>query len=380
MNGFDPDDTIIVITSDEPWGSVMHTQLHFAYQLSKQYDVIYINPPRVWNPASGFVNFRRTFRVNSKLIVVPYRHLFPLRYFRKLFTFVNDILTSIAIRNYIPVGKSELILWRFDHFRFFSAWLPGPYRTIYYAVDDYVGKPGDEQFAKESELVVVVSPRLQQHYKGLSKNVRLIPQCIPEEDQIVNWDEVNRIGEKYGKYLLFIGTFTSEVSVELLSELARKYSNLNLLIVGPVVRHSFDELERLKDFQSLSNVHFVGSIPGLQLKNYVKGASVCLVPYKFQDDRKVHIRSPLKILNYISQMRPVVTSMESELPDQKKMGIYLVNTPAEFIETVGKLIDQPPVIDQEYIMSYLSQSGYARRIDEVLTALMDIRNQQSPRQ
>ena len=229
------EDVLIVITSDEPWGNVMHTQLHYAFQLSKYFEVIYINPPRVWSPSSGFIDYKKTYRVNARLLVIPYRHLFPLRFLSRLFTFFNDVLTSFTIRKYIPEGKSKTILWRFDHFRFFTAWLPGKQFRIYHVVDNYVGKPGDKEFSVESDMVVVTSPRLLEHYYSLNKNVLHIPQCIPEEDSLVDESIVAGHRLRYGKFILFIGTFSSEVDMDLLDRLAKKLPDNNLLFIVNVL-------------------------------------------------------------------------------------------------------------------------------------------------
>ncbi|HEX5001889.1 MAG TPA: glycosyltransferase [Bacteroidia bacterium] len=369
MRGISSDETVVIITSDEPWGDVMHTQLHYAFQLSKHFDVIYINPPRIWNPARGVIDYKKTYRVNSKLLVIPYRHVFPVRVFRKLFTFFNDIMTSLSIRKFIPAGKSDIILWRFDHFRFFTAWLPGSIRSIYHVVDQYAGKPGDNVFASASDLVVVTSPRLTSHYEKLNKNVITVPQCIPEEDNITDPVVVNEIREQFGQYLLFIGTFSHEVDIDLLNKIARRFPDNKLLIIGPVVNLNHNGLEQLKAFQSNANVCFFGSISGLELKNFIRGAAVCLVPYKFKNSRAVHIRSPLKILNYISQKRPVVTSMESELPDPVNMGVYFVESVEEFIEKIDNCLHSNQAIDKIKVDTYLEQVDYSKRINQILDIL-----------
>jgi glycosyltransferase involved in cell wall biosynthesis len=196
-----------------------------------------------------------------------------------------------------------------------------------------------------------------------------IPQCIPEEDFQTKQDVVETILTQYGRYILYIGTITSEVSIELLDKIAREFPSITLLIVGPVLRLSDELLESIKKLQLNSNVYFTGSVDGRELKNYIVGAEVCLVPYKFESERKVRVRSPLKILNYISHYRPVVTSIESEIPDSGKMGVCLVKNESDFIARIREILNNGSPSQKNLINDYLKGIRYPERIREILSHL-----------
>ena len=47
--GFEDQRPVVVVTSDEPWSDVWHTQIHYAAQLSRLYNVVFLGPPNKWS-------------------------------------------------------------------------------------------------------------------------------------------------------------------------------------------------------------------------------------------------------------------------------------------------------------------------------------------
>ena len=39
----------IIIVSNEPWGDIWYSKHHYAYELNKTNQVLFIDPPRKWS-------------------------------------------------------------------------------------------------------------------------------------------------------------------------------------------------------------------------------------------------------------------------------------------------------------------------------------------
>src|SRR6187549_1338554 len=79
----------IIVTSDEPWCDIWHTQLHYAFQLSKRTKVIFLGPPDPWKPGNLFKLKQNHYPVNSNLEVVTYHNFIPAK-FGKISLWIND--------------------------------------------------------------------------------------------------------------------------------------------------------------------------------------------------------------------------------------------------------------------------------------------------
>jgi glycosyltransferase involved in cell wall biosynthesis len=130
----------------------------------------------------------------------------------------------------------------------------------------------------------------------------------------------------------FVGNVTEHrVDFALLSELARHNPAVSFVLVGP------GEWTKLKPryFDGLSNVYFLGAKPYQELPLYIRGFTVCLIPYLLNTFNRG--TNPIKVYEYFALGKPVIsTSIPSMLKYQPFLRI--ADTVQEFENVLRGLV------------------------------------------
>ena len=107
---------IIIITSDEPYSKMWHTQLIYTEFLAKTNKVLYINPPKKWALKNIFgIGFKKN-KVNENLTVIDYKNIFPASF--KCFNKFNENSNERLISKYLKYYNStNILVWHFDSYR-----------------------------------------------------------------------------------------------------------------------------------------------------------------------------------------------------------------------------------------------------------------------
>src|SRR5688572_21131567 len=170
----------IIITSDEPWSDVWHTQLNYAFQLSKRINVLFVGPPVSWKISHLWQFKQHGRRINQNLEVVSYINFLPAL-LGSFSLSINDWLNSLLIKKRINWNevKNGVIVWHFDRFRsirFFTG--SHVVKHLYHVIDPVANLNGDVELSLKAELVVVTSARFVDHYKKLNSNVIQLGQGV----------------------------------------------------------------------------------------------------------------------------------------------------------------------------------------------------------
>jgi hypothetical protein len=348
---------IILVTSDEPWSDVWHTQIHYAYQLSKYYEVIYMDPPAPWS----FTNmFRINFRVKKPftgISVIRYHNLLPAG-FGKLALFINDKLNAWRIRKVTGNLKSTaVIVWHFDPFRsYYVNFGSAQKRTIYHVVDPFTDKSLDAPLAKRADLVVVTSPKFVGHYHALNPKTMLIKQGLDNEfyKHLFNTASADSF---FNDKILFLGTLSNDVDFELFERLA-EVEHLKTLFIGP---RKFTDPAREAKFDDLikrGDVDWIGPMPPEKFIPLAARCKVGVIAYDKEFNANNNFRSPLKAITYLAAKLPVVSNIDCEIPELKSVAIYEVNGHQEFVEAVKRGAEGKLLFDTGKVNAYLNTIDY----------------------
>lgn len=98
----------------------------------------------------------------------------------------------------------------------------------------------------------------------------------------------------------FYGVIDERMDLSLLERLAAARPDWSLVMVGPVVKISPEELPRLP------NIHYLGQKDYAELPDYLSGWDVALMPFAINDSTR--FISPTKTPEYLSGGRPVVST------------------------------------------------------------------------
>ncbi len=362
----------VIITSDEPWSEIWMPQLHFAYQLSKRYNTIFLGPPKQWKFSSLFKFKHRVKKYNDRLILIDYINLLPLSL--GLFAvFVNDKLNEFLIQkkiNFNAIKNPNLIMWRFDPFR--SMYLfrnKSQKKEIFHVIDPIAGKDLDIPLAKIADLIIVTSPRFIDHYELLNSNVLQISQgadldFYKAENSDSNIDEVKLSQDS----VLLLGLLTDDIDYLFLTKLAN-HINSKLILIGPKKLEDPKKLNQLKALLESSNVHWFGSMPPAQFMNHVKVCRLGIITYDISFNDNNQFRSPLKAVSYLSANKKIVSNIDCEIPSLVNKAIYIANNESEYLQLIDKCFKGELMFDEKLAKEYLDSISYDKLLGKIFSQL-----------
>jgi glycosyltransferase involved in cell wall biosynthesis len=364
---------LVVVTSDEPWSDVWHTQIHFAFQLSKIYNVIFLGPPSKWGFGTVFKSLAIN-KVSDSLIAIAYLNILPARLGRFAVWF-NDLFNEYVISRMCKRFSwyDHFIVWHFDRYRSVHIWRSNQEVShIYHVIDPVANLNYDRYLARFSDMVIVVSPRYLTHYQKLNKEVMLQGQGFdPTFSGVIPKD----LSEYQPDSILLLGTLLDDVGFELLIEIAEKFKERKLVIIGPNRVADPNRLNLLNHLLTLKNVIWTGPLPPEKHLPYIWASSVCLVAYEITGkvQGKNHILStPLKVLTYLACKKPVVSNINCEIPSLKDHGIFEEFDEKSFIDRVGWCLNQKNAIDIDLVDGFLNDNNYPKIISRVIDRLSAI--------
>ena len=356
----------IILTSNEPWGDIWYSKQHYANELAQiGHQVYFINSPLQWK-IGNLLEWKIELRkIHDNLFVVDYKNIFPLKVFPRFFLYLNDLINTYRLKSVLKIKPHETIFWQFDFQRFIKLFFLRDVRRIYHVVDPYMHSDLDGKIAGEADLIVCTSKKYVPYYEDLGcKRVISVSHGVSNDEFLLDSEEVARIRKEFGKFAIFIGTLNDDVSFEILTRIAEK--GISLHILGKTLLSSEEKLEEWEKLKNHPNIHHHGVVSAKELKNYIAVAQVGLVAYHFDLKKIIGSRSPLKILNYIAQKIPVVTSIDSEITDLEGGAIYRASDTDEFIEHVDRAMRDDLKVEKESIDKYLESVSYKNLIDRII--------------
>ena len=356
----------ILIVSNEPWGKIWFSKQHYAYELRKLgHTVYFINPTSKWKFKNLF-----SFSINLKnneegIIEINYKNNFPQIIFRRFFTRLNDFVTLQKINQKVSLKNPDLIWWKFEPYRFLSTFHFTKNKKIYHVVDPYHFLWQDKQQVKDADLIVCTNPKYYEYYKEnySTKEIILVPHGISEDELIPDYQQTKLIQEKYGNFSILVGTISKDLNLNLLQDIENE--KIKTLILGLEVEKS----DKWNNIKSSTSIIFLGEIHAKEIKNYIAAASVCIIAYNYRNNLDKYTRTPLKVINYLAQNKPIVSSLVTSLYNLENKAIYYSNDSGEFIRLVKEGMANRLYVDKDLVNKYLNELRYPFLINKILNII-----------
>ncbi len=361
----------ILLFSLEPWGAMWYSKHHYAAELAKAHRVYFISPPDKWRPSDLF-SFKLKLRPTPEgVIVVYYRNNLPLR---ALPPFLARWMHGVTARKLARLlhGEGD-ILWCFH---------PTPLalqpelrtrstRLIYHVVDPYQPFSTDIPCAKAADLVVAINPWFLEHYRKLNPGILLIPHGVRNSDRDVAQQHVKVYREKRNPYVVLAGGINKRLDYELLIAMMQRLSDLNLVLAGALPPMAPPKEMLRNRLLAMPNVMHAGVLPPDELSILIDGSIAGLVAYPFEpkQDRPLRPYGSLKPLTYLTQLKPVITTINCFIPELVDKGVYKVENTDEFVDRVREAMLGLLAPDEALVNSYLDRITYEKLITRILDAL-----------
>lgn len=213
-------------------------------------------------------------------------------------------------------------------------------KWVYYCVDDFSSWPGldgatllkqERDLLSKVDQVVCASETLMEKMKNLGLNANLLTHGVDAAQWSYPSDSLP--ASDFGittneKFALFWGVIDRRMNADWLIALADQVSNERIVLAGPTQ----DPDPRLLNHPK---IQLIGSVPFPKLPALAKLAKVLIMPY---DDLPVtRAMQPLKLKEYLSTLKPVVTS---DLPAVRPWQdcLEMASSRDEFVDLVISLL------------------------------------------
>lgn len=362
----------IFLFSMEPWGDMWYSKHHYAAQLAREHTVYFVSLPDRWRWTDLFSFGVRVRQVPEGVQVLEYRNNLPLRLLSGWLQ--RWILRANARKLARLMPDGEVLLWSFHPTELLHQ---PPLRRkgtkiIYHVVDPYQTLPYDRQFASQADLVVAINPWYLDHYGRINRHCILVPHGVRPADREHDDGQVEALRKLHGDYAVLATGINQFVNYPLLIALASRHPDLRLVVAGQMFPME-PELTALRErLFALPNVRYAGVLHPDRLKDLIRGAKVGLLTYDFEPTRSVPAsagRTPLKVLTYLAQACPMVSTNNSYVPALEDRGHFKAEDEEHFLALVGEVLEGRRSVDKLAVNAYLDSVTYERLSRRVLDAL-----------
>jgi teichuronic acid biosynthesis glycosyltransferase TuaH len=276
---------------------------------------------------------------------------------------LNKVIKMFAIRKYILVNSFNPLFGRYPSLNV------KPELTVYQSVDDisqspYLDKHGprlEDEAVRKADFTIVTSTELKRLKSAHSEHVYLLPNAanvslfqraaihalpIPAEIQALPRDK---------KIIVYTGNICHRLDYELLVKIAKNHCDKILLMVGPFANLNY----KTAGLDKLPNVVFTGRKKIDELPAYLQYSDCTIIPFLCNQLTKSIY--PLKINEYLSAGKPVVTTNFSEDIASFRNVANVAENHDEFLTMIDKAIYEDTAEERAHRISVSSNNNWEAR-------------------
>lgn len=132
----------------------------------------------------------------------------------------------------------------------------------------------------------------------------------------------------------FVGSFEYFIDFDMILKAANKRPEINFLLVGDGRRYEYVEREvREKD---LNNVILTGLVESHEVPDYIRQMDICINTFK--PTPVSHSAVPLKLFEYLSLRRPVISTSLREVQTIDQEFLYYADTTNELVSEIDEIL------------------------------------------
>jgi glycosyltransferase involved in cell wall biosynthesis len=356
---FHPDP--IVCVSDLFWDEHWCSEQQLMSRLAKRGRVLYVERPvslfSFFTKSSDAPVGRQMLRwliggirhESSTLTILTPPPVLPLRYVG-IVNVVNEWVRLRSIKRALKrLGAKRPVLWIYSPDAGRLVGKAGEALSLYYCADDWAAwgqwwnsacavRARENELGAKVDLIVGTSTTIVKRWNESNEEAILVSNGA----DVTSFKEARNPGLSVPEDLRsipeprigFVGFVDGRLDTKLYESLAALKPEWSFVIVGPFDEKKLD-LSRLRH---MSNVYFLGKRTLAELPAYLKGFSVCTIPYI--RNRLSDSIFPLKLFEYLAAGRQVVATA---LPDLQPFTRYIriADSPQAFLTALELSLSDP---------------------------------------
>src|SRR5437868_4981762 len=326
----DSEPTVLLCFSHLRWNFVFQRPQHLMCRFSREMDVIFWEEPiEIGLYETAYLQVREAPNAPNVRVVVP--HL-P----QGMPEDAREAVLGRLLDAHVASVRGALIAWYYTPMMLpFSRHLD-PDLTVYDAMDElskFKFAPEhlldlEQELIDRADILFTGGSSLYEAKKDRHKNVHCFPSSVDRvhflKARARQFDPADQ--EDLPKPRLgFFGVIDERFDIELLDKVAEMRPEWSLVMVGPVVKISEEDLPRRP------NIHYLGGKTYDQLPGYLAGWDVALMPFAMNESTQ--FISPTKTPEYLAGGRPVVSTPIRDVVRHygQLEGVKIASTAEEFV-------------------------------------------------
>ena len=240
--------------------------------------------------------------------------------------------------------------------------------VVYDCIDEWEGFPGvacavtntEHELVAKCDLLLVTSAGLREKWITREGPTTLVRNGV-DFDFYAERCCSNDLLMPDGRPIVgYFGGIADWFDVELMIHVARQRPNYLFVIIGDVFEVDISELK------SLPNVKMTGQQPYETMPSYLFHFSACLIPFKL--NAITHVTDPVKMYEYLSAGKPVVTVALREVEPCGDL-LFIARGYDEFVSQLDLAINETGDGQRNRRRAFAQQNTWRTRLDAIDMAL-----------
>lgn len=325
----------ILIVSNEGWGKIWYSKHNYAYELSKNNNVLFVNPLTKWKPTSFFNSQIKMESIGPNLAQLSYNSPLPSR--GVILNRINNWMVSNRLNKWLKANQfCNFIQWSFDPFRLYNPKLLGGKLSIYHCVDLYgFNYYGERQICRNSDAIIISAKAFYKTYQNYGNPKLFVPHGISSEEfEITNPFDDEKIN--FTDFGLYTGIIDKRIDFSLLEKALIRFPKIQFVFIGPLKIPPESKAGcRIFIQEQYSNLHAIGPKEFKTLKFYIHKARFCI---SFMDTKNEgNMLAHHKTLLYLSHGKPIFSPKFKEYADWNDV-IYMEDSNEKILDSLDKFL------------------------------------------
>lgn len=363
-----------ILCFSHDWTGDPLSKTHLMRLLAKRNRVLWINSIGYRTPSVNKADLGRAWKklwASRQPVREVEKNIFVLNplavpaYGLKLARTINQFWLRFQVKRAMRrLGFKNPINWVFNPAAAVIAGKLGEELLIYQCVDEYSAFSGvqaqailnlEEELLRKADLTIVSADLLLQSKRKINPNTVLVRHGVDFSHFCKALDTGTKIPEEIAKLprpiIGFFGLVADWVDVELMADVAKRYPNGSLVVLGKTTT----DVSCLE----LPNVHMLGRKSYSDLPAYCKGFDVALNPFRINE--LTLNANPLKIREYLAAGLPVIAT---DIPEVAVLNMCRIGKNREhFLAEVDAALQQPG--PQREISELVRGESWEARLEEI---------------